>query len=721
MLPVLDTPMTHTDDAAAVRRLAPLALAVLGVLFWPQLASADTITLQWDLNSEPEVTGYFLYVGTQSGVYSQTIDVQNTNTYAFASAVPGQRYYFAVAAHAGSAVSPLSNEVSGISNSYPVLTNPGNQTGHVGQAVSLTLVATEPDGTALTYSASGLPPGLFVSASTGLIAGTPTTAGTFNVTATVSDGVLSAQQTFSWVIQSTTQNRPPTLVNPGSRSSTVAQQILLQLQGADPDGDTLSYSASGLPAGLQIASVTGNITGTLTTVGTFSVTVNVSDGQASTSQSFTWTVMASNVAPTLTAIAAQGGTVGQATSLQLQGSDGNGDSLTYSASGLPPGLSITASTGLIAGTPTNAGTYAVTATVSDGTLTASRAFSWTIAAINVAPTLAVVAAQTGTVGQATSLQLQGSDANGTPLTYSTSGLPPGLSITASTGLIAGTPTTAGTYTVTATVSDGALTASRAFSWTVNAAVTTTTEPDLTVPTGAAARHASTSEAFTGTTAAVRSQRASSAPAGRPAIRKPGATSATSGSSTTTDPLAYTGSTALVRSVASSHPADGSMLSATSSVLSASGTSETGTMTMSSQAITRAVVTPVPDGTQVLSESTSGGDAAGTDESTVGSGATGERRLAVSAPVSAPTISIETPIRGAMFAGGSFVIFAGIARDAEDRDLTSQIVWTSSTDGRIGTGGLLNKQLTTGTHIITASVTDSGGHTRSAQVTIRVGP
>jgi serine protease len=73
------------------------------------------------------------------------------------------------------------------------------------------------------------------------------------------------------------------------------------------------------------------------------------------------------------------GTVGTATSLQIQASDSGGLALTYSATGLPTGLSINASSGLISGTPSAAGTFSVTVTAKDSTnASGSTSFTWTI-------------------------------------------------------------------------------------------------------------------------------------------------------------------------------------------------------------------------------------------------------------------------------------------------------------------------------------------------------
>ena len=84
--------------------------------------------------------------------------------------------------------------------------NPGNQTSTVGTAASLQVGATDSaSGQTLTYTASGLPAGLSINSSTGLISGTPTTAGTSSVTVTATDGTgAHGSASFSWTVSSGT-------------------------------------------------------------------------------------------------------------------------------------------------------------------------------------------------------------------------------------------------------------------------------------------------------------------------------------------------------------------------------------------------------------------------------------------------------------------------------------------------------------------------------------
>src|SRR6202044_770514 len=92
---------------------------------------------------------------------------------------------------------------TGTGNTVTV-TNPGAQTGTVGTAASLQIKATDSaSGQTLTYAAAGLPAGLSISSSTGLISGTPTTAGSSSVTVTVTDGTgAKGTASFTWTISS---------------------------------------------------------------------------------------------------------------------------------------------------------------------------------------------------------------------------------------------------------------------------------------------------------------------------------------------------------------------------------------------------------------------------------------------------------------------------------------------------------------------------------------
>jgi subtilase family serine protease len=92
--------------------------------------------------------------------------------------------------------------------------------------------------------------------------------------------------------QSNSAGNTVTVTNPGSQTGTVGTAASLQISATDSaSGQTLTYSATGLPAGLSINSTTGLISGTPTTAGSSSVTVTAKDTTGATgSASFTWTI-----------------------------------------------------------------------------------------------------------------------------------------------------------------------------------------------------------------------------------------------------------------------------------------------------------------------------------------------------------------------------------------------------------------------------------------------
>ena len=386
-------------------------------------------------------------------------------------------------------------------NGAPVIgTATANQTNSDGDsitAVDASKAFADPNGDPLTFTATQLPPGLAIS-SAGLITGTVAknaTPGTYHVTVTGTDDKGAAtSETFNWTINDVPPTTNGTLANQSYADGQSSIAISTAQGFGDSNGNTLTYSASGLPAGLSIDSATGKITGTIdrdasknapttsgsgaTLDGTYSVVVTASDGLGGSARQ-TFAIDSKNGAPAVgTATANQtnsdGDTVRSVDASQAF-SDPNGDPLTYTASQLPPGLSIS-SAGLITGTVAkNAqpGNYsvAVTATDDKGAQT-TETFTWTIK--DVPPTTSgTLANQSYTDGQggiAIATSQAFSPSNGNALSYSAAGLPAGLSIDATTGKITGTvdhdasknaPTTAGagatldgTYQVVVTASDG---------------------------------------------------------------------------------------------------------------------------------------------------------------------------------------------------------------------------------------------------------------------------
>ena len=186
------------------------------------------------------------------------------------------------------------NDFNGTTADTVSVTSPGNQTGTTGKAASLQISASDSaSGQTLTYTANGLPAGVSINSSTGLISGTPTTAGSYTSVVTATDTAgQAASAAFNWTVTGGTTSNTVTVTNPGSQTATVGTAASLQISASDSaSGQTLTYSATGLPAGLSISSSTGLISGTPTTAGSDSVTVTATDGTgASGSASFTWTV-----------------------------------------------------------------------------------------------------------------------------------------------------------------------------------------------------------------------------------------------------------------------------------------------------------------------------------------------------------------------------------------------------------------------------------------------
>ncbi|MFG2352198.1 M4 family metallopeptidase [Streptomyces sp. NPDC048521] len=128
------------------------------------------------------------YAGARTAALNAAAALYGTNSTQYA----GVGNAFA-GINVGGHINPPSNGVT--------VTNPGSQSSTVGTAVSLQIRASSTNSGALTYSASGLPSGLSINSSTGLITGTPTAAGTSSTTVTVTDSTgATGTATFTWTV-----------------------------------------------------------------------------------------------------------------------------------------------------------------------------------------------------------------------------------------------------------------------------------------------------------------------------------------------------------------------------------------------------------------------------------------------------------------------------------------------------------------------------------------
>ena len=254
------------------------------------------------------------------------------------------------------------------------------------------------------------------------------------------------------------------------------ESLSLYVQASDPDGDSLTYSAQGLPQGASFNQSTRRFSWTpdYDQAGQYGVEVSVSDGDRSDSESFTIRVEEGNQAPAFDPIDTQVEVnEGDELSFAIHATDPDNDSLTYWATGLPEGASFDAVNLTFSWIPdfNQSGEYVVTFHASDGENVVSQTVAITVAPENhFFPELNAIGHKEVNEGETLNFTLSAVDPDSSALTFSAENLPDGASLNPDTREFQWTPThyQAGEYpNIIFTVSDGEFEDSEIISITVN--------------------------------------------------------------------------------------------------------------------------------------------------------------------------------------------------------------------------------------------------------------
>ncbi|MFP6843727.1 MAG: Ig-like domain-containing protein, partial [Thalassolituus sp.] len=342
----------------------------------------DGDTLTWSLTEFPEG----MAIDASSGVISWTpvngVETANvTLVVADADASATQTFTITVVAV----------------NDAPEITSSPVTVATEGEIYSYTVTATDAENDTLTWSLTQFPDRMTIDTNSGEIIWTPANGATdANVTVEVTDGVATATQDFVVIVGAV--NDAPVITEGETATLTtdedVVGNLVLNATDADTDAANITWSIASA-ASNGTANVTG--TGLSQTVsyspnadfnGSDSFTVSITDGALTDTITVNVTVNAVNDAPVINSAANTRATEGEVYTYTPTASDVESDTLTWSLTQSPEGMTIDANSGVISWTPANGVTSAdVTVQVADAEANATQSFTVTVGGVNDAPTI----------------------------------------------------------------------------------------------------------------------------------------------------------------------------------------------------------------------------------------------------------------------------------------------------------------------------------------------
>ncbi|MBS9721441.1 putative Ig domain-containing protein [Tianweitania sp. BSSL-BM11] len=316
---------------------------------------------------------------------------------------------------------------------------------------------------AFAVSSGALPTGVTLAAD-GKLSGTPTVAGSFSLMVTVTDANgFAGTQTFTLDVSA-----PAIVLAPGSLPAATGSAAYAEMISASGGlGDyTFKVTSGTLPTGLSLA-LDGALSGVPTVAGSFNFTVTATDsGTYTGSQAYTLAVLAPGIA--LSPSSLPKAVVAVSFSQTLSATGGAAPyAFAVSSGALPAGVTLAAD-GTLSGTPTEAGSFPLTAAATDANgFVGTQAFTLDVAAPTIVVAPGSLPAATGSTPYAQTISASGGL---TPYSFTVTGgaLPSGLTLGAS-GSLSGTPTVSGSFAFTVTATDrGNFTATQAYTLQVDA-------------------------------------------------------------------------------------------------------------------------------------------------------------------------------------------------------------------------------------------------------------
>jgi hypothetical protein len=333
-------------------------------------------------------------------------------------------------------------------NNPPVFTSavPSNLQPQAGKRFEYRAVAADADGDNITYALlPGVPTGVAVNPTTGLVTWTPTATqlgtNSFTVKASDAKGGESKLEVPLRVIEAI-PNRPPDITSNPRTTARTSSGYFYKLAATDPDGNPITFTLVSAPTGMTVNSE-GLVawTPTAAQTGPSAVSVSVSDGQGGTDTQ-SWTLNVSNSTanrlPTITSVPDTVTNLEKVYRYQLAGTDPDGDYLLWSLDSAPKGMVIDAKTGGLSWQPTSeqVGEHTVAVRVTDalGSYTGQE-YSLKVTGINTPPAIVSIPATVAGVNGTYKYQAVGTDPENDALRYSLGTKPEGMKIDARTGLI----------------------------------------------------------------------------------------------------------------------------------------------------------------------------------------------------------------------------------------------------------------------------------------------